>query len=83
MNIDVTTQTLDEWLKYTKSLNLTLEELVKHITLSKTCSYNNYNSLEGDYSKDKAKILFNLWESEKKSIDTSYLIPILIKYQIK
>lgn len=78
MNKDVTTQTLDEWLEYTKSLNLTLEELVNHIAFSKTCSHRNYKRLEGAYSKDKAKILFDLWENDRiKNDDKSHIKPLL------
>ncbi len=76
-------QTLKEWLEYTKSLNLTLEELDKHIGFNTTCSFNNYQKLEGKNTRHKAEILFELWKVENINIDTSYLIPMLIKYQIK
>ncbi len=82
--MDTNKQTLKQWLKYTKNLNLTLEELDKHIGFNTTCSFSNYQKLEGKNSRHKAEILFELWESEKRNIniDTSYLIPMLKKYDI-
>jgi hypothetical protein len=81
--MDPNKQTLKEWLEYTKSLNLTLEELDRHIAFNTTCSFHNYQKLKGKSSKDKAKILFELWQVENINVDTSYLIPMLIKYDIK
>jgi hypothetical protein len=81
--MDPNKQTLKEWLEYTKSLNLTLEELDRHIAFNTTCSFRNYQKLKGKNSEDKAKILFELWQVENINVDTSYLIPMLNKYQIK
>ena len=56
---------LEIWLENTKSLNLSLEDLEKYIGSGQTCNYYNiYTKLEGNYSKGRAKILFDKWNNK-------------------
>ena len=56
---------LEIWLENTKSLNLSLEDLEKYIGSSQTCNFINiYMKLEGNHSKDRAKILFDKWNEK-------------------
>ena len=56
---------LEIWLENTKSLNLSLEDLEKYIGSGQTCNFDNiYMKLEGNYSKGRAKILFDKWNEK-------------------
>jgi hypothetical protein len=53
---------LEEWLRETKKLNLSLPELEKQISLTPTCNFDMvYLKLKGIESTEKAEILWNEW----------------------
>jgi NTP pyrophosphatase (non-canonical NTP hydrolase) len=55
---------LERWLEKTKSLNLSFNELWNYIGHPSTCDYDKiFIKLEGEDSKEKAKILYNKWKS--------------------
>lgn len=55
---------LEVWLKETKALNLSLDELSAHIN-SPIKSGKVYNKLSGEYSTSKVKILYNEWNPKE------------------
>jgi len=56
---------MEIWLENTKSLNLSLIDLINYIGSNETCNFANiFDKLEGKYSEDKAKILFNKWNNQ-------------------
>lgn len=62
--IDYKELSLEDWLIEVKKLNLTEEELVTFIG---TCHFDNhYSKLEGEWSRDKAEILYNMWNPKEE-----------------
>ena len=70
---NIPNETLDRWLRETKAKNLSESELYDLILSSTTCPfYEIYQKLEGEFTSEKAKILWNKWnpkqeESSKKN----------------
>lgn len=70
-DIDFSKLAMDDWLRETEKLNLSLEELEDHIGYPDTCNYHKvYCRLEGDYSNAKAEILYDKWN--KDGCDKAY-----------
>jgi hypothetical protein len=60
---------LEDWLRETKKLNLSLKMLTLHIEYGRTCDYKKvYTKLvcEEDSAESRAKYLYNLWNSKLK-----------------
>jgi hypothetical protein len=60
---------LEDWLRETKKLNLSLKKLTLHIEYGLTCNYKKvYTKLEceEDSSESRAKCLYQLWNSKLK-----------------
>jgi hypothetical protein len=60
---------LEDWLRETKKLNLSLKKLTLHIEYGNTCNYSKvYNKLEceEDSPHSRAKYLYELWNSKLK-----------------
>jgi hypothetical protein len=60
---------LEDWLRETKKLNLSLKKLTLHIECGNTCNYSKvYNKLEceEDSPHSRAKYLYELWNSKLK-----------------
>lgn len=67
---------LENWLRETKKLNLSLEELDKHISLSATCHFDNvYSWLNGIGSLEKAEILWNEWNNSPLKFTSDVILP--------
>lgn len=69
---------LDKWLRETKALNLSLENLQTHINTNAFRINNHYDliyeKLKGKYSYDKAKILYEEWNNCKVPEKTESII---------
>ena len=75
-SLDFNQLNIEDWLRETKKLNLSLEELDKHISSSATCNHNKvYLKLKGNTLEQKAEILWNEWN--KPEIDkTDFIVSI-------
>lgn len=61
--------TLETWLEETKAKNLSFGQLRAYINYGITCPYEEvYSKLKGHEIKDKAKILFDKWNTSKEFI---------------
>lgn len=76
-DIDFSELELEDWLRETKKLNLSLDELEDHIGYTGTCNYNKvYCRLEGHFSNNKAEVLYDEWN--KDGCDKAYYDQIKI-----
>src|ERR1035437_1484761 len=61
--------TIETWLEETKAKNLSFGQLREYINYGTTCPYEEvYSKLKGYEIKDKAKILFDKWNTSKEFI---------------
>lgn len=65
-NIDFSELNLEDWLRETKKLNLSQEQLQDHIDYKKTCSSTVYRQLKGNILEKKTEILWNEWNLKEK-----------------
>lgn len=75
-SLDFSQLNLEDWLRETKKLNLSEEQLEKQIRLGPTCNFDMvYLQLKGLDSDEKAEILWNEWN--KPEIDkTDFIVSI-------
>ena len=68
---------LERWLKETKGRSFSLYELENHISTGATCPYEEvYLKLKGNNPKERAQILYDLWNSETFTLPKKWCIAV-------